>query len=216
METELKKIKPDLIKALMTEIKKETKKINDNINDKLEKKLESVENKLAEVEVKLVSVEKTALNAWNQTEVNKQDIVQTNLTIEEHKQDILQTSKLLEEHKQEIISLKASLNEQVDHSLRYTLVFKGIPKEKKENSWDDAKNSLKNYLSATFNWNKNELNKDIERAHRGKTTDANNLRKIRILESLGINQKRSNKSKPRWSYKCNCDTNVLKRNHRYI
>ena len=72
------------------------------------------------------------------------------LKIEEHKQDIVQTSKLLEEHNQEIISLKASLNEQIDRSLRSTLVFKGIPKEKNENSWDDAKNSSTKYLSATF------------------------------------------------------------------
>ena len=72
------------------------------------------------------------------------------LKIEEHKQDILQTSKLLEKHNQEIISLKASLNEQIDRSLRSTLVFKGIPKEKNENSWDDAKNTLTKYLSATF------------------------------------------------------------------
>ena len=71
----------------------------------------------------------------------------------------MQTCQLFDEHKQEIISLKASLNEQIDRSVRSTLVFKGIPKEKIK------------YLSTTFKWNTNELNKDIERAHRGMTNE---------------------------------------------
>ena len=152
----------ELIESLMKEIKKETKKINDNINEKhkkLETKLASVEKKLVSVEIKLASVEQTAKKALDPADVNQNDISHT--------------SKLLEEQQQEIISLKATLNEQIDRSLRSTLIFKGIPHENKEKSWDDTKNTLIKYLSTTFNWDKEVLSKDIERAHRGKINEEN-------------------------------------------
>ena len=143
-------LKAALIQELMKEIKKETDKIMDNINDKhaqLEKKLDIVERKLE-------SVEETAHKALNQAVTNRKDFVETNNTVKEQQK--------------EINTLKATLNDQIDRSLRSTLIFKGIPCEKTENSWEDTKNTLMNYLSTTFKWNSNDLNKDIERAHRGK------------------------------------------------
>ena len=152
MDTQLK---ADLIEALMIEIKKETKKINDNINDKHKK----LEDKLANVEKKLKTVEETAINALKQTDINHTRIAETNET--------------LDEQKQAITSLKEALIEQTDRSLRSTLIFKGIPREKNEKSWDDTKNVLVEYLSNTFNWDPNGLNNDIECTHRGKFSEEN-------------------------------------------
>ena len=93
---------------------------------------------------------------------------------ENNQSNIAQINQALAEQNKEIISLKSALNEQTDRSLRNTLIFKGIPKDKHEKSWDDTKNTLGRYLSTTFKWDANSLNKDVERAHRGKSNNEDN------------------------------------------
>ena len=101
--------------------------------------MHNLKKKLDIAERKLESVEETAHKALNQAVTNWRDFVETNNTIKEQPK--------------EINALKATLNDQIDRSLRSTLIFKGIPCEKTENSWEGTKNTLMNYLSTTFKWN---------------------------------------------------------------
>ena len=69
------------------------------------------------------------------------------------------------------------LQEQTDGSLRSTLIFRNVPEEKNEKSWDDTTKLLVSHLSKTFNWAAGRLHQDIERAHRGREQDVETEKK---------------------------------------
>lgn len=82
-----------------------------------------------------------------------------------------ENSNELEGIKQEIDELSKYLDEQVNRSMRKTLVIKGLSVGDKEKTWEDTENRLINLVINEANVDVNHAKKMFERAHRGKKNE---------------------------------------------
>lgn len=81
-----------------------------------------------------------------------------------------QNSLLITSLEAEIKSLHVTVDDQINRSLRKTLIFKGIPENPKE-TWEATEKSLATAISKTLDMDITLAERLIERAHRGRRND---------------------------------------------
>ena len=73
---------------------------------------------------------------------------------------------------EQISQLTVNLNDQKDRSMRDTLVIRGIAETEKE-TWKETSVNLINYIAQISTLSKDDIEYNVDRAHRGKATNPN-------------------------------------------
>jgi len=104
---------------------------------------------------------------------NQKDIATNSDNITANSSRIDKLESVIAEQADKISELNTDLDDVQNRALRKTLIFKNIPKKREEVTWADTKNVLTNYISKLFDTEitpREKIYKQIERAHRGKSS----------------------------------------------
>ena len=128
---------------------------------------EKLDNVTKDIHLKLNAVETTAQEARRYARENREDIEGLKFRLTELNETFSKQAITIHQLDIEVEDLK-------NRSLRKTLVFRNIKKQQSENTWDDIKMVPANEISKNMqDFSKEEIIKNIERAHRVTTANRN-------------------------------------------
>ena len=128
---------------------------------------EKLDNVTKDIHLKLNAVETTAKEASTYAQENREETEGLKFRLAELNETVSNQAITIHQLDIQVEDLK-------NRSLRKTLVFRNIKKQQSEKTWDDTKMVLANEISKHIqDFSKEEIIKNIERAHRVTTTNRN-------------------------------------------
>ena len=156
--------KLDDIKQLLEKNLGEINAKYENINTRIDTLQESLDKTLTDIRADITTTSTTATDAQTLANANETKIQEILVVNEQLKEDVYMLSAGLEK-------TNIQLDDQINRGLRNTLVIKGIPRENKNETWDDTTAILIEEISRKLpNLTKEWFENKIERAHRSTTT----------------------------------------------
>ena len=138
------------------------------INTKIEDQSKQTNNKID-------SNHETLIQLLSKADAKAQEVLEkaesNEFDIKNIKDELNTTKDSLDDKQHQIKTLQNDLNDQIDSNMQSTILVRGLPQKQNGKSWNDTALAFANHLTEKLQWDENSRNmvlNDIERVHRGK------------------------------------------------